>query len=156
GVGGAHLHAQLAELAGVELEREGLGVVSLLTLEHLDFDHRGWADELAQPAADAGFLAGVLLVDEGEQAAVAIRIGPLLVRIVHGHRLAEQVEQRHPHRLRDRANDEQRAGVRSHRPSRRPRTTWRRAASAWPAARISTTGSGSDRRGCGRSSSGST
>ena len=39
GVGGADLDAQLAELARVELEREGLGVVPLLRLEHLDLDH---------------------------------------------------------------------------------------------------------------------
>ena len=101
GVGRADLHAQLAELAGVELEGEGLGVVALLALQHLDLDHRRRADELAQPAADAGFLAGLRVVDERQQAAIAIGIRALLVRIVHGHRLAEQVEERDPHRLRD-------------------------------------------------------
>ena len=73
GVGRADLHAQLAELAGVELEREGLRVVPLLRLEHLDLDHLRRADELAEPAADAVLLAGLLVVGEREQAAEAVR-----------------------------------------------------------------------------------
>src|SRR5882724_6381905 len=61
GVGRADLDAELAELARVELERERLGVVALLLLEHLDLDDLGRADVLAEAAADAVLLARLLV-----------------------------------------------------------------------------------------------
>src|SRR6202008_2927888 len=67
-VGRAHLDAQLAELARVELEREGLGVVPLLGLQHLDLDDLRRTDVLAEATADAGLFAAVLLVYQREDA----------------------------------------------------------------------------------------
>ena len=99
GVGRAHLHAQLAELAGVQLEGEGLGVVPLLRLEHLHLDDLRRADVLAEPAADAVLLARLLVVDEREHAAEAVGILARDVGVVHGDRLAHEVDERDAHGL---------------------------------------------------------
>src|SRR5438132_11720976 len=104
-VGRAHLHAQLAELARVELERERLRVVPLLALQHLDLDDLRRTDVLAQTAADAGLLAGVFLVGEREDAPEAIRIWTLDVGIADRHRFAEELLQRHGHRTTDAAHE---------------------------------------------------
>ena len=112
-VRGTDLDAQLAELARVQLEREGLRIVALLALEHLDLDHRRRADELAQAAADAVLFPGVLVVGEGEQAAEPIRRRPRDRRVVYGHGLPEQVEGRDPHAMEDGHADGERLGERT-------------------------------------------
>src|SRR5262249_28049571 len=71
-VGRAHLHAQLAELAGVELKRERLRVVPLLGLQHLDLDDLRRAGVIAPPAAAASLLAPVLLPGQEETGAEAL------------------------------------------------------------------------------------
>src|SRR5262249_36180913 len=101
GVRRAHLHAELAELAGVQLERERLGVVPLLGLEHLDLDHLGRTDVLAEPAPDAVLFAGLLVVGQRQHAAVAVRVDTLDVRIVHGDRPANEIDQGDLHRTPD-------------------------------------------------------
>src|SRR5882724_8648533 len=87
-VGRAYLHAELAELAGVELQGEDLGVVALLRLQHLDLDHLGRADVLAEPAADAVLLARLLVVGQSEHDPKTVGIDALHLGIVHGDGLA--------------------------------------------------------------------
>src|SRR5262245_46600287 len=161
GVGRAHLYAQLAELARVQLEREGLGVVPLLRLQHLDLDHLRRTDELAEATADARLLAAVRLVDQRQDAAEAVGIDPLHRRVLHGDRLAEEVTQGHAHRLAYGRHQlpglaEERRGLRRHRRSDRPRRTrWPAAARARWAAAASTRWRESDPPGCARRTSGS-
>jgi hypothetical protein len=76
----AHLHAELAELARVELEREVLRVVALSRLQHLDLDDRGGQTNSHSRQPMQASLAGVRFVHEREQAAIAIGIGARLVR----------------------------------------------------------------------------
>src|SRR5262245_59352196 len=164
GVGRAHLHAQLAELTGIELEGERLGVVALLGLEHLHLDDLRRTDVLAEAAADARLLAGVRLVDEGQHAAEAIGIGAGRVRVHDGDRLAEEVAQGHGHGaahgqrdLADLAPEARASPVTLHGrlpappPAPRPAVTAR-----WPATGASRRWPGSGPRGCARSSSGPT
>src|SRR5262249_36325877 len=68
-VGRTDLDAELAELARVELEGEELRVVPLLRFQHLNLDHLGRADELAEAAADAVLLAGLRVVGERQDPA---------------------------------------------------------------------------------------
>src|SRR5262249_50722776 len=65
-VGRTDLDAQLAELAGVELEREELRVVPLLGLQHLDLDDLRRANELTEPAAAPVLRSGLRIVGVGD------------------------------------------------------------------------------------------
>src|SRR5207253_1073205 len=163
GGGGAHLHAQLAELACVELEREDLGVVPLLGLQHLDLDHLRRADVLAEAAADAVLFAAVLVVGERQDSAKAVRVDALDVRIVDGDGLAAEVLERDAHgtadgthelaELRPEARMPVHPTVRHRRhPAARPGTPSRAAEARSQAAAASTTPRGSGPRGSARSS----
>src|SRR3989441_13362168 len=158
--------SQLAELAGIELEREGLRVVPLLGLEHLDLDDLRRADVLAEPAADAVLLAGLGVVGEREDPPETVGIRPLDVRIADRHRSSEQVPQRDRHRSADGADElrglpqEPRCGpgaVRPHRrPAWRPRARSRAEGRASRAAAASRRSRGSGPRGSARRTSGPT
>src|SRR2546426_186069 len=162
-VGRTHLHAQLAELARVELEREDLRVVPLGSLEHLDLDDLGRADVLAEPAANAILLAGLGVVGEREDPAEAVGVRPLDVGIVDRHRLAEEIPQRDTHRPADGADELYRlppepqrgpAAVRSHwHLAWRSRTRSRAGARASRAAGASRRSRGSGPRGSERRTS---
>src|SRR3989454_2765647 len=162
-VGRTHLHAQLAELARVELQREGLREIPLFRLQHLHLDDLRRTDVLAQAAADAGLLAGLLVVDEREDPPEAVRVRALDVRILDRHRLAEEVPQRDAHRPPDGAHElprlspEPRCGpatvIRHRGLAPRPPVRSPAAGRASRAAGASTRSPGSDPRGSARTTS---
>src|SRR5262249_48201614 len=88
----------LAELARVQLEREGLGEVPLLRLEHLHLDHLRRAYVLAETAPDAVLLTSLLVVGQRQHAPATIWICPLDGWIVNRDRPSDQVAEGDPHR----------------------------------------------------------
>src|SRR5262249_47812894 len=82
----------------IQLEREGLGEVPLLCLEHLHLDHLRRTDVLAEPASDAVLLAGLLIVGQRQHAPETIRVCALDVRVVDRDRPSDQVDEGDPHR----------------------------------------------------------
>ena len=157
-VGRTDLHAELAELAGVKLEREALRVVPSLRLEHLDLDDLRRADVLAQPAADAVLLAALLVVGQRQHAAEAIRVRAHDVGVLDRDRPAQEIAQRRPHRpAHGPGQRSQLAPEAAVTPHRRlpppPPGRWRAATGWWRAAAASTRCRGSGRPGSARSSS---